>query len=117
MIFKDMTDSHYNKDLKHFAQTLRTHSTPGEIILWDKVLKNKQMHGYQFLRQHAIDNYIVDFVCRKIKLVIEVDGYSHNFKFEKDKERDEYLSQLGFTVIRFTENEIKNEHYVLKLNN
>ena len=84
------------------------------------------MHGYQFLRQYSIDNYIVDFICRKIKLIVEVDGYSHNFKFEKDKERDEYLTNLGFTVIHFTEDEIKNdlsnviraiEHNVLKLNN
>ena len=84
------------------------------------------MHGYQFLRQFSIDNFIVDFICRKIKLIIEVDGYSHNFKYEQDIQRDEHLAKLGFTVIRFTENEIKNdlsnviraiEHNVLKLNN
>jgi Uncharacterized protein conserved in bacteria len=121
-----MTDSHYNKEFKHLSRNLRTHSTPGEIILWDKVLKNKKMHGYQFLRQFSIDNFIVDFICRKIKLIIEVDGYSHNFKYEKDIQRDEHLAKLGFTVLRFSEDNLKNdlpnvirtiENIVLQYNN
>jgi very-short-patch-repair endonuclease len=123
---KKMTKSHYNKEFKHLAQSLRTHSTKGEIILWNQVLKNKKMYGFQFLRQFAIDNYIVDFICRKAKIIIEVDGYSHNFKFEADTQRDGHLAKLGYKVIRFTEKEIKNdlanvikniEHNVLNIDN
>ncbi|HEX2935501.1 MAG TPA: DUF559 domain-containing protein [Bacteroidales bacterium] len=99
-------NSHYNKDLKEHSRDLRIHSTPGEIILWNKVLKNKQQLGFQFLRQFAIENYIVDFICRKVKLIIEIDGYSHNFKYEKDLKRDENLSNLGYKVLRFQEKEI-----------
>jgi very-short-patch-repair endonuclease len=117
--------SHYNKDLKEKSRILRTHSTPGEIILWNKVLKNKQMHGFQFLRQYSIENYIVDFICRKAKLVIEIDGYSHNFKYIDDLKRDNRLNELGYVVLRFQEKEIhqniKNiihaiEQYLANLN-
>jgi very-short-patch-repair endonuclease len=117
--------SHYNKDLKEKSRILRTHSTPGEIILWNKVLKNKQMHGFQFLRQYSFENYIVDFICRKAKLVIEIDGYSHNFKYEDDLKRDNRLNELGYVVLRFQEKEIhqniKNiihaiEQYLANLN-
>lgn len=98
--------SHYNKNLKDHSRDLRVHSTPGEIILWNKVLKSKQMLGFQFLRQFAIGNYIVDFICRRAKLIIEIDGYSHNFKYEKDLKRDENLNELGYKVLRFQEKEI-----------
>jgi len=98
--------SHYNKKLKSFAKNLRNDSTKGEIILWSKVLRAKQFHGYQFNRQFAISNYIVDFICRKLKLIIEIDGYSHEFKFEKDKLRDEELKTLGYTTIRFQEKDV-----------
>ena len=101
--------SHYNKDNKYFARKLRNESTLGEIILWCKVLRAKKMYGYQFNRQFPIDNYIVDFICRKLKLIIELDGYSHNFKYEKDRFRDAYLAELGFTVLRFTEQQVRHD--------
>ncbi len=50
---------------------------------------------------------IVDFICRKLKLIIEIDGYSHNFKYNKDVERDSDLNKLGYKVLRFTEREVK----------
>ena len=87
-----MTSSNYNKRLKSFARDLRNNSTDGEIILWSKALRAKKM-GYQFNRQFPMVlgdlKIIIDFICRKLKLVIEVDGYSHKFKVEKDKKRDE----------------------------
>ena len=103
-----MTNSHYNKELKPLAKILRKDSTLGEILMWDKILKQKKL-GYQFLRQFSIDNYIVDFACRSLKLIIGIDGYSHNFKVEKDKIRDNHLGSLGYTVLRFSENEIRND--------
>ncbi|WP_430812669.1 MULTISPECIES: endonuclease domain-containing protein [unclassified Carboxylicivirga] len=102
-----MPESHYNKKFKHFARELRNNSTDGEIILWKEVLRARQMYGYQFNRQFAIDKYIVDFICRKLKLIIEVDGYSHQFKTEKDKLRDRTLNTLGYHVLRIDEYEIK----------
>lgn len=102
--------SHYNKKLKTFARELRKNSTLGEIILWAKVLRAKKMLGYQFNRQFAMKiddmNIIVDFICRKLKLIIEIDGSSHDFKFEKDKIRDEKLSKYGYLVLRITEKEV-----------
>ncbi len=95
-----------NKNLKEFARENRNDSTFGEVILWTKVLSKKKL-GYQFNRQFIIENFIVDFVSRKLKLIIEVDGYSHQFKYSKDKNRDFVLSKLGYTVLRFQEAEIK----------
>ncbi len=97
----------YNPYLKQKARELRNNSTLGEILLWKK-LKGKQCYGFDFHRQKPILNYIVDFYCYKLKLIIEIDGYSHKFKTEEDKERDLALFELGFTVLRFEEGEVRN---------
>lgn len=97
----------YNKHLKPFARELRKNSTTGEIRLWCELLRGRKMYGYQFLRQFPINNYIVDFICRKLKLIIEVDGYSHNFKYDEDIKRDKNLSEVGYKVLRITEREVK----------
>ena len=101
--------SHYNKELKPLARNLRNDSTLGEILLWNDVLKQKQCLGYQFNRQFSIGEYILDFACRKLKLAIEVDGYSHNFTYERDKEKDNYLKRIGYTVVRFEEREVRKD--------
>ena len=77
-----------------------------EQRLWFKI-RNKQT-GYKFRRQHSIGNYIVDFYCPALKIIIEIDGYSHTEKGEeeKDKIRQKYLESLGFKVIRYTNGEI-----------
>ena len=93
--------------LKEKARALRNNSTLGEILLWKK-LKGKQCYGFDFHRQKPILNYIVDFYCYKLNLIIEIDGYSHNFKTEEDKQRDKELKELGFTILRFTEGEVRN---------
>ena len=71
-------------------------------------MKEKQCYGFDFHRQKPILNYIVDLYCHKLKLIIEIDGYSHNFKSEEDKKRDSDLSELGFTVLRFNEGEVRS---------
>ena len=101
--------SYYNKELKPLARNLRKDSTMGEILLWNDVLKRKQCFGYQFVRQFSIGNYILDFACRKLKLAIEIDGYSHNFSFEKDKAKDQYLKSIEYTVLRFEEREVRQD--------
>jgi very-short-patch-repair endonuclease len=97
----------YNPYLKEKARELRNNSTLGEILLWKK-LRGKQFYGFDFHRQKPILNYIVDFYCYKLKLIIEIDGYSHNFKADEDKKRDFELTELGFTVLRFSEGEVRN---------
>lgn len=105
-----MNKSHYNKELKKFARKLRNDSTPGEIKLWSEVLRAKQFYGLQFNRQYAINNFIVDFICRKLKLIIEIDGGSHQHKVEQDGVRDKTLSELGYKVIRVYEEDVL--HYL-----
>ena len=104
-----MNKLNYNKNLKEYSKELRNDSTIGEIILWKKVLRVRNFHGYQFNRQLIIGNYIVDFISRKLKLVIEIDGYSHQFTGKRDAEKDKYLNDLGYTVLRFQEGEIKHQ--------
>ena len=88
----------YNKDNKEFARHLRKNSTLSEIAIW-KHLQKKQFLGLKFNRQVTIGKYIVDFFCAKTKVVIEVDGETHIGKQDYDIKRDEYLEELGLTVI------------------
>jgi very-short-patch-repair endonuclease len=101
----------YKPELKPFARELRKSSTPGEIRLWCELLRGRKMFGYQFLRQLPIEKYVADFACRKLKLVIEVDGYSHQYRTEKDAEKDNVLNELGYTVLRFSESQVMKELY------
>jgi len=90
------------KSLKSFRSSLRNKSTSAESVLWN-ILKSKNLNGRKFRRQHSIGNYIVDFCCASEKLVIELDGDQHGdyHKIEKDKKRDQYLKDLGFSILRF----------------
>ncbi len=101
-----MVHSHYNKKLKTFSRELRKDGTPGEAILWSELLRAKQFYNLQFNRQYPIENYIVDFICRKLKLIVELDGYSHNFKTSEDEARDKRLKELGYKVVRIQEKEV-----------
>ena len=101
-------NNYYNKRLKPLARDLRNNSTKSEIRIWCELLKNKRMLGFQFLRQRSIGNYIADFMCKELHLIIEIDGYSHDFKYEEDLERDKTLTELGFHTLRFTDDEVKN---------
>jgi very-short-patch-repair endonuclease len=97
----------YRKDLKNISRLLRRNMTDAEIKLWSK-LRRKQIQGFQFYRQKNIGDYIVDFYCPRARLIIEVDGSQH-FKEEEqspDCIRDNCLSKLGFTVMRFNNNEV-----------
>jgi len=87
--------------------------SPPEIILWNQ-LKGKKL-GYDFHRQKPIDNYIVDFFCSKLRLIIEVDGEVHKDKGEDDIERQSKLESLGLKVLRFKASDImKNLNNVLE---
>jgi len=101
-------NNHYNQKLKPFARSLRKESTKAEVRLWCEVLSRGKT-GYTFLRQRPVGSYIADFFCKELKLVIEVDGYSHNFKSEEDIQRDEDLAELGFTTLRFSDTEVMKD--------
>ena len=102
-----MKKSNYNKNLKQYARENRIDGTKGEAILWKRVLRTKRT-GYLFNRQFSIGNYIVDFISRKLKLIIEIDGSSHSSSKQgaKDFDREKALKELGYTIIRFKEAEI-----------
>ena len=93
--------------LKQKTRELRENMTDAERLLWSK-LRRKQLRGLQFYRQKVIGNYIVDFYCHAVKMVIEVDGGQH-YEIEgirKDRIRDEDLRSLGLFVLRFSDREV-----------
>ena len=91
----------------HIARKLRQSSTKEERILW-QLLRNRQFKNLKFKRQFPIGNYVVDFVCEEIKLIIELDGGQHNEpeNIEADNLRTEFLESKGFKVIRFWNKDI-----------
>ena len=99
----------YNKNLKQFSRNLRNDSTLAEIVLW-KELRGAGL-GYTFNRQKPLLNYIVDFYCKPLNLVIEADGISHwsEEAVEKDKIRQGKLENTGLHFLRFDDEEIMND--------
>lgn len=99
---------HYNKSLNPLAKVLKKQMTKSEACMWKYLLQAKQFHGYTFRRQRPILNFIVDFCCLELLLIIEVDGITHesNEAIEKDKIRDAKLSEVGFSVLRFSSLEV-----------
>jgi very-short-patch-repair endonuclease len=87
------------------ARALRANATPSERKLW-RHLSASQLNGYKFSRQIPIGPFICDFVCRMTKLVVEIDGHSHDNATEYDTKRTEYLHGQGYHVIRFTNEEV-----------
>jgi very-short-patch-repair endonuclease len=84
--------------------------TKGEACLWKYVLSRRQMKGYQFRRQRPILNYIADFVCLDLLLIIEIDGITHcdQNRIARDEIRDRTLQSVGFTTLRFSNWEVLN---------
>ncbi len=100
------TDAETWKHLKPLAREHRKEQTEAEEILWQH-LRNKKL-GFKFRRQHAIGEFIVDFVCIEKKLVVELDGEVHKEQREYDAERTRILNGRGFRVIRFWNSEVTN---------
>jgi very-short-patch-repair endonuclease len=69
------------------------------------------MRRYQFMRQKPVGDYIVDFFCSKLKLVIEIDGESHDGRFLYDTKRQQFLESIGLTVLRFNDADVKRDMY------
>ena len=96
----------FNPALKEKARGLRKAGNLSEVLFWQQVRK-KQFHNLDFDRQKIIGNYIVDFYCRDLGFVVEIDGESHNDKIEYDKERDNYLNSLGIKIFHFLDSDVK----------
>ncbi|MFN6327988.1 MAG: leucine--tRNA ligase [Chitinophagales bacterium] len=89
------------------AKENRKNATEAEKKLWNEI-RNRKLE-YKFRRQHPIDNYIADFICLEQKLIIEVDGGYHTQTKEYDDARTAVLNELGYRVIRFTNEEVIND--------
>jgi|SRR6185369_6613165 len=81
------------------SRSMRRDMTKSERLLWD-ALRNRTLHNWKFIRQHPIGPYFADFVCRRAKLIIELDGEGHNQTVEHDERRDAYLKAVGYRVMR-----------------
>ena len=98
----------YNPRLKEYARFLRRNMTLAEVLLW-KQLKGRQMKSFDFDRQRPIGEFIVDFYCKDLRLAVEVDGRSHDFKPDKDAARQDVLERLGVRFLRFWDHDVKHD--------
>ncbi|MEK7125430.1 MAG: endonuclease domain-containing protein [Patescibacteria group bacterium] len=110
-----MHELHNYQKYKVVRKILRNLPTHTEKLLWLGLKDSKT--GFKWRRQQSIGNFVVDFYCAKLKLVIEVDGITHDEKAvqEKDKLKEQFLKDNHFTVIRFTDDQVVgNINKVLK---
>jgi very-short-patch-repair endonuclease len=92
-------------DIKDKVRLLRKNSTDSEKRFWSQ-LRNRRLNGWKFRRQFPIGQYIVDFECYELKLIVEVDGGQHADQEFYDSKRTEFLKWKGYQVIRFWNNEV-----------
>ena len=97
-----------NSNTKTRARSLRKNQTSSEGLLWS-VLRAKQVCGLKFRRQHSIGPWIVDFACPEKMLVIEIDGGYHDETQEEDIRRQKSIEQLGWKVLRFTDEDVEED--------
>lgn len=97
---------HYRQSLKPLARDLRRAGIFSEAILWSEIKSDKL--GVRFLRQRPIGKYIVDFYCHALELVIEIDGAAtHDSRVIEDAKRQKDIENLGITVLRFKDSDVK----------
>ncbi|MFA6228766.1 MAG: endonuclease domain-containing protein [Rhodanobacter sp.] len=87
------------------ARGLRQSMTDAEQKLW-RHLRNRQLCGHKFRRQHEIDHCIVDFVCPDTMLIVELDGGQHADQLDYDERRTRHLQSRGYRVLRFWNNDV-----------
>ncbi len=90
------------------AKANRSTMTKAEACLWKYVLRARKMKGYQFRRQRPVLNYIADFMCKELKLIIEVDGITHHYPDTQlnDRIKQKELENSGLTVLRFEDDDV-----------
>ena len=94
-----------SSEQKVYRKNLRNNMTSAEVVLW-QLLRGRKLCGYKFRRQQGIGPFILDFYCPRLKLCVEVDGNSHDYKYEYDEQRSMFLQKQGIKVIRFSNDQI-----------
>lgn len=103
----------YNSNLRGISINLRNNQTDAEKEMWNFLKIN--FPNFKFNRQLPVDNFIVDFVCKKLNLIIEVDGDIHQNQKEKDLERDNILLfKYKLKTLRFTNEQVYNQKEHMK---
>ncbi|GAB3782461.1 endonuclease domain-containing protein [Dyella agri] len=87
------------------ARRLRTNQTDTEQKLWHR-LRNRQLQGWKFRRQHEVDRYIADFLCPDAALIVELDGGQYGEQLAYDEARTYKLESMGYRVLRFWDNDV-----------
>lgn len=90
------------------ARILKENITDAENRMWYFV-RNRRLNGHKFVRQYIIEPYIVDFICREKRMIIELDGSHHLHTVMYGQERTEYLEGKGYKVLRFWNNEVLHD--------
>jgi bisphosphoglycerate-independent phosphoglycerate mutase (AlkP superfamily)/very-short-patch-repair endonuclease/uncharacterized SAM-binding protein YcdF (DUF218 family)/ADP-ribose pyrophosphatase YjhB (NUDIX family) len=104
----------YNPELKEKASQMRQDMTKAESLVWNIILKDDQT-GYRFIRQKPLLNYIVDFYCHKLGLIIEIDGESHNYQLDYDAQRSQKLTEYNLQVLRISNSDVYSNLEGVKL--
>ena len=105
---------HSTKRSEQNAKALRKPLTPAEELFWQMV-RNRNLMGLKFRRQHPVGPFVVDFYCHELKLVVEIDGDVHELENVKeyDQQREAYITELGLRVLRFKNEDVfKNAHLI-----
>ena len=95
-------------EIEKAARKLRNNLTPAETHLWE-ALRSKQLEGLRFRCQHPVGNFILDFYCPAVRLVVEVDGGIHASQTEYDDARTAKLAEYGYKVLRFSNEQVMND--------
>jgi 5-methyltetrahydrofolate--homocysteine methyltransferase len=101
------TNPSFWEKLKPKARSMRAKPTEAEQLLWS-YLRNGKLKKHKFRHQHTLGQFIVDFYCKKARLVIEIDGTIHKYQKDKDAARQEYLENHKYKVIRFSNSAVMN---------
>jgi very-short-patch-repair endonuclease len=91
--------------IQQYARDLRKEATDAEQWLWQQ-LRSRRLLGYKFRRQIPVGDYIIDFLCKEQKLVVELDGSQHQEQVDYDQQRTGYLETQGYMVVRYWNNEV-----------
>ena len=97
----------YNELIEQ-SRRFRKNPTRSEAILWE-ALRNRRLIGEKFYRQAIVGPFIVDFLCRKHKLIVEIDGPIHETQKNRDGERQQLLEKLGYQILRLKSDEVEND--------
>lgn len=99
-----------------FARDLRQRMNEFEKALWDR-LRDRKQRSFRFRRQHPLGPYTADFWCASVRVVVELDGFTHRERVEEDRRRDAWMAEQGILVLRFknAELEVSVERVLVKI--